>query len=82
MWVLTSSYSMEVPLAYLDIIERFYRNRDMQRRLTIIRARRILGAIYHFEKKKVMGILKEMQKMKLIIYNNQWLDILWKPKPL
>ncbi len=71
---------MELPIVYLDIIERFFKSRDMGNRVTVDRARQILTMHYHFPRLRVRAILNEMKDLGLInLANCRWVFILWKP---
>ena len=69
-----------IPLAYLDIIERFYRHRNLKNELPVADARIILSRIYRFARARVRGILRELMEWNLIKFINfKMIVILWKP---
>lgn len=69
----------EIPLVYLDIVQRFYNNRTGTDFIDLVRAKRILGSLYHFEKAKIFGIFREMQDYGLIRCKFSIIIVLWKP---
>lgn len=71
--------AQEIPLVYLDIIERFYKNRTGTDFIDLVRAKRILGSLYHFKKANIFGIFREMQDYGLIKCNFAIIIVLWKP---
>ncbi len=66
---------VKIPVVYLDIAERLYKNREAYNKISIDKAKRILGSIYHFQRINITNIIGELQDFGLIEYNHRYIVI-------
>lgn len=72
-----------IPVAYLSIINRLYKSRNLKNEIATREARRILGMIYHYNKEEQSDILQELFEMGWIkLRNTSFVEIIWKPENL
>lgn len=73
------NWLMKVPVVYLEIAQRFDLNKDlMPDKISVTRAKRVLGAIYRFNRKSQVAIISDMCYYGVIEYQHRGIKILIK----
>lgn len=68
---------MKIPVAYREIVERFRLNRNLgDNKISVEKARQVLGVIFHFNSKCHTSILSDMIYYGLIEYGHRGIQLI------